>query len=199
MPFSRSRSIESMTRSATSAPSRKAPDCQSIASTRVVLPWSTWATMATLRRSERVSRGTPAQARRSARAWLAGRCVVRRGLRSRERKPATPAALCHLAPTLPVLRDTATRRAANGTANAGPLPLARRRATPHPASDVRAQLRRHGLRRIAHVLGTLGQLVVVAGLRRVRPIARAQRAEDERQDPGHDEVRHQREERRVAV
>src|SRR5207248_11102140 len=55
MPFSRSRSIESMTRSAMSAPSRNAPDCQSIASTSVVLPWSTCATMATLRRSERVA------------------------------------------------------------------------------------------------------------------------------------------------
>ena len=54
MPFSRSRSIESMTRSSTSWLARKAPDCQSIWSTRVVLPWSTWATMATLRRSARV-------------------------------------------------------------------------------------------------------------------------------------------------
>src|SRR3954467_8417759 len=54
MPFSRSRSIESITRSLTSEPSRKAPDCQSMASTRVVLPWSTWATMATLRMSERL-------------------------------------------------------------------------------------------------------------------------------------------------
>ena len=53
MPFSRSRSIESMTRSATSWFSRKAPDCHSIASTSVVLPWSTWATIATLRRSSR--------------------------------------------------------------------------------------------------------------------------------------------------
>src|SRR5881392_2433374 len=53
MPFSRSRSMESMTRSAMSAPSRKAPDCQSMASTSVVLPWSTWATIATLRRSVR--------------------------------------------------------------------------------------------------------------------------------------------------
>src|SRR3954454_5336551 len=53
MPFSRSRSIESRTRSATSWLARKAPDCQSMASTRVVLPWSTWATMATLRRSSR--------------------------------------------------------------------------------------------------------------------------------------------------
>src|SRR3954447_4968314 len=58
MPFSRSRSIESITRSATSAPSRKAPDCQSIASTSVVLPWSTCATIATLRRSLRGWRGT---------------------------------------------------------------------------------------------------------------------------------------------
>jgi hypothetical protein len=53
MPFSRSRSIESMTRLLTSWLARKAPDCHSMASTRVVLPWSTWATMATLRRSER--------------------------------------------------------------------------------------------------------------------------------------------------
>src|SRR3954447_16583695 len=55
MPFSRSRSIESMTRSATSWFSRNAPDCQSIASTSVVLPWSTWATIATLRRSSRTA------------------------------------------------------------------------------------------------------------------------------------------------
>ena len=55
MPFSRSRSPESMTRSATSWFSRKEPDCQSIASTSVVLPWSTWATIATLRRSSRVA------------------------------------------------------------------------------------------------------------------------------------------------
>src|SRR3954471_9914286 len=53
MPFSRSRSIESMTRSATSWFARNAPDCHSIASTSVVLPWSTWATIATLRRSLR--------------------------------------------------------------------------------------------------------------------------------------------------
>src|SRR6202008_4414920 len=54
IPFSRSRSIESMTRSATSWFSRNEPDCQSIASTSVVLPWSTWAMIATLRRSSRV-------------------------------------------------------------------------------------------------------------------------------------------------
>ena len=54
MPFSRSRSIESMIRSATDSFARKIPLCQSIASTRVVLPWSTCAMMATLRRSGRV-------------------------------------------------------------------------------------------------------------------------------------------------
>ena len=55
MPFSRSRSIESMTRSWTDPSSAwcavKAPDCQSMASTSVVLPWSTCAMIATLRRS----------------------------------------------------------------------------------------------------------------------------------------------------
>src|SRR3954453_20910137 len=55
MPFSRSRSIESMTRSLTSWFSRNAPDCHSMASTRVVFPWSTWATIATLRRSSRTT------------------------------------------------------------------------------------------------------------------------------------------------
>ena len=55
IPFSRSRSIESMTRSLTSWFSRKEPACQSSASTSVVLPWSTCATIATLRRSSRVA------------------------------------------------------------------------------------------------------------------------------------------------
>src|SRR5919106_1689084 len=55
MPFSRSRSIESITRSFTSWPLRNAPDCHSIASTSVVLPWSTCATIAMLRRSERAA------------------------------------------------------------------------------------------------------------------------------------------------
>src|SRR5690606_39381056 len=59
MPFSRSRSIESMTRSATSWLARNAPDCQSILSTSVVLPWSTWATIATFRRSVRMATGGP--------------------------------------------------------------------------------------------------------------------------------------------
>ena len=55
IPFSRSRSPESITRSATPSAwcSVNAPPWRSIASTRVVLPWSTWATIATLRRSLR--------------------------------------------------------------------------------------------------------------------------------------------------
>src|SRR6476619_351045 len=57
MPFSRSRSPESIARSSTCWCSPNAPDCQSILSTRVVLPWSTWATMATLRMAARVFMG----------------------------------------------------------------------------------------------------------------------------------------------
>src|SRR6476620_4049130 len=57
MPFSRSRSPESMARSSTCWCSPKAPASQSILSTRVVLPWSTWATMATMRMSPRVCMG----------------------------------------------------------------------------------------------------------------------------------------------
>src|SRR5882762_10036223 len=49
MPFSRSRSIESIMRSGTDSFWRKRPDCHSIASTSVVLPWSTWAMIAMLR------------------------------------------------------------------------------------------------------------------------------------------------------
>src|SRR3954447_18080298 len=49
MPRSRSRSLESMTRSATSSFSLKMPLWRSMASTRVVFPWSTCATIAMLR------------------------------------------------------------------------------------------------------------------------------------------------------
>src|SRR5262245_48420136 len=59
MPFSRSRSFESRTRSFTSWFARKAPDCQSSASTRVVFPWSTWAMIARLRKSSRADMKTP--------------------------------------------------------------------------------------------------------------------------------------------
>src|SRR3984885_1616493 len=57
MPFSRSRSPESMTRSVISWWAPNAPVWRKRASTRVVLPWSTWATMATLRMSSRVCMG----------------------------------------------------------------------------------------------------------------------------------------------
>ena len=49
MPRSRSRSLESMTRSTSSWLARKTPLWRSMASTSVVLPWSTWAMMAMLR------------------------------------------------------------------------------------------------------------------------------------------------------
>src|SRR6516225_12315875 len=51
MPRSRSRSLESSARSITRWFSRNEPDCWSSRSTRVVLPWSTWAIMAMLRSS----------------------------------------------------------------------------------------------------------------------------------------------------
>src|SRR5688572_6217605 len=49
IPRSRSRSLESMTRSVSSWLARKTPLWRSMASTRVVLPWSTCAMIATLR------------------------------------------------------------------------------------------------------------------------------------------------------
>ena len=55
MPFSRSSSFESIARSSTWACSANEWVCLSMASTSVVLPWSTWATIATLRRSLRVA------------------------------------------------------------------------------------------------------------------------------------------------
>ena len=53
MPFSRSRSFESMISVPTSWLSRNVWLCFSNASTRVVFPWSTWAMIATLRMSWR--------------------------------------------------------------------------------------------------------------------------------------------------
>src|SRR6185312_7800085 len=52
MPRSRSKSLESMTRSATTSLERNAPLWRNMASTSVVLPWSTWAMMAILRIEE---------------------------------------------------------------------------------------------------------------------------------------------------
>src|SRR3989304_5695390 len=53
IPFSRSRSVESRARSGSSNRESSWPDCRSMASTSVVLPWSTCAMIATLRRSPR--------------------------------------------------------------------------------------------------------------------------------------------------
>ena len=50
MPRSRSSGLESRTRSPTTCPSRKIPAWRNIWSTSVVLPWSTWAMIAMLRR-----------------------------------------------------------------------------------------------------------------------------------------------------
>src|SRR6185503_18043653 len=49
MPRSRSRSLESMTRSTRCWCAAKVPDWRSSLSTRVVLPWSTWAMIAMFR------------------------------------------------------------------------------------------------------------------------------------------------------
>src|SRR5688572_6394644 len=80
-----------MTRSATSWLARKAPDCHSMASTSVVLPWSTWATIATLRRSSRVESMAGVSAAAAARARApapGGRPVMsRRGLRGESGTP----------------------------------------------------------------------------------------------------------------
>ena len=65
MPRSRSWSMESITRSVSCSCAANTPDWRSIASTSVVLPWSTWAMIATLRMSERS--GTPAKTRREPR------------------------------------------------------------------------------------------------------------------------------------
>src|ERR671933_868692 len=65
MPFSRSRSLESIARSSTCWWAPNDPVCQSIASTSVVLPWSTWATIAMFRRSSRVRVGMRAGSIRS--------------------------------------------------------------------------------------------------------------------------------------
>ena len=65
MPRSRSWSLESMARSAICWFSRTEPDCFSSWSTRVVLPWSTWAMMAMLR----ISMGAPGRMGGAYRRW----------------------------------------------------------------------------------------------------------------------------------
>src|SRR5439155_704842 len=61
MPRSRSRSLESIARSATRWLSRKEPACCRSRSTSVVLPWSTWAMIATLRNVMQEIRWGPAR------------------------------------------------------------------------------------------------------------------------------------------
>src|SRR6266480_115294 len=54
IPRSRSSSLESITRSMIFSLARNVPLCLSMASTSVVLPWSTWAMMAMFRMAELV-------------------------------------------------------------------------------------------------------------------------------------------------
>src|SRR5918996_3437982 len=61
MPRSRSWSIESSTRSVSSSCAANTPDWRSMASTRVVFPWSTCAMIATLRMSVRLAIGSAAK------------------------------------------------------------------------------------------------------------------------------------------
>src|SRR5262249_54400847 len=55
IPRSLSSSPESITRSSTCCPARNVPHWRRSASTSVVFPWSTWATMASARRSARTA------------------------------------------------------------------------------------------------------------------------------------------------
>ena len=88
MPRSRSWSIESMTRSVSSSCAANTPDWRSIASTSVVLPWSTWAMIATLRMSERCDMKLWGSSRPQI-ATLDGRVRARRISRSMQRRPTT--------------------------------------------------------------------------------------------------------------
>ena len=100
MPRSRSRSLESSARSTTRWFSRNEPDCCRSRSTSVVLPWSTWAMMAMLRRFMRSSlnrygprRGPRLRAvysqesRRSNRLWRRPFTPRRLSARSRAAQP----------------------------------------------------------------------------------------------------------------
>ena len=92
IPRSRSRSLLSIARSATAWFSRKAPDCLSSSSTRVVLPWSTWAIIAILRSSigipypqrGRVSQAHNGKARQKPDANARGRDWVCRDVAERQ-------------------------------------------------------------------------------------------------------------------
>ena len=101
MPFSRSRSIESSTRSATCWSSRNAPDCHSSASTSVVLPWSTWATIARLRMSCESAGHRRQHCRRFSRRWSSGARAASAGRQAglpaaESRSTAQPSPIDHL-------------------------------------------------------------------------------------------------------
>jgi hypothetical protein len=119
MPFSRSRSIVSSTRSATSWFSRNAPDSQSRASTSVVLPWSTCATMATLRISERS--GTY----RGYRWRCAPRCSIEPGVRCTLATGQLPVGILRRSMKRQLTRE---QREARLMARRGIAPPSRRRA-----------------------------------------------------------------------
>ena len=87
MPFSRSRSFESIARSSMCSCEPNEPVWRSIASTRVVLPWSTCATIATLRRSGRRARAMRGILARVGRRPDAGLTPVYRA--QPERRPST--------------------------------------------------------------------------------------------------------------
>ncbi len=65
IPRSRSWGLESMARSTVASLARKTPDWASRRSTSVVLPWSTWAMMAMLRRDMRACGGWAARSGRA--------------------------------------------------------------------------------------------------------------------------------------
>src|SRR4051794_24200706 len=87
MPRSRSWSIESITRSDTSSCAAKTPDWRSIASTSVVLPWSTCAMIATLRMSVRVAMRAPQHRASVSRAGSPGHQPQTYGRQNRHRGP----------------------------------------------------------------------------------------------------------------
>ena len=167
MPFSRSRSPESIARSSTCWCSPKAPDCQSMASTRVVLPWSTWATMATLRMSSRVFMGMMpivsgfggardhrrGRSRRCGGAGRSGTLGGRHGVRRWAGRPGShadgegvgqvqPAQLVVVLERLrAAVGDLAPATRASGTRSpSGQAPPDRARAPPGPSSHPHAEL-----------------------------------------------------------
>ena len=156
MPFSRSRSIESRMRSGSSAWLPKAPDCQSMASTSVVLPWSTWATIATSRRSVLV--GTTYQPTQ----WPGLTCAGGQAHRIRPRMPERPGAeyCASFGPGRAAIRSSARHRRRHpqrGESHGLGHP---RHTRGHRAQPRRAQRQRPGRDSRAHAAD--GQLAAFA-------------------------------------